>query len=226
MKFITLSIILLHFSISSTSSIEKKFYSFGIRGSYSENEKIHSCADNTFESCNKEAIDKISMDIINNHDHTVIEKNLKKYETTRLLCLRETNLEFNECYATIYHMLKSHVENATLSKDDYMTKTFKMMKECSETNDKCRTSTFVVNNIRTCVNDAITDFYKEVYSGIKGGQAAKTDVIQALVSLQQQTIENKVELTSSLEYLNHLDLVMDRLTFCSEMINKIEAVGI
>jgi hypothetical protein len=150
--------------------------------------------------------------------------------TEREECLFDNSKSLNWCYESIFTNFTHVINNESLSNNErtaYNEVVFAQLRFCKKKiNKNCRTSSFVIDTIRSCVNDAILSFHKQVYPNIKGGQSAKTDVSNALVALQQSTIESKEGLVTGMDFINYLDLFMDRMTFCSEQINHLEAVGI
>ena len=145
-------------------------------------------------------------------------------------CLIDTENPLNVCYMKILKNYTKNMKNMSLSYDiliAYKDVVHAELRLCKKRiNRNCRTSSFVIDTMRSCVNDAVLSFHKKVYPHVKGGQSAKTDVSNALVQLQQSTIESKEGLVTGMEFVRNLDLLMDRLTFCSEQINHLEAVGI
>jgi hypothetical protein len=206
------------------------FFKFGVRTKYSEHEDGHICIDNFYESCNRDSLKEIlTGTLLKQSSHSVILQSLEIIEQNRQMCLIDTDLRINECYDKLYDDISKYIiETSDVTQFNNLGVKFKhRLKHCkTEMNKSCRTSSFVIDSIRSCTNDAISGFYKEIYSNIPGGAAAKNDVNAALVSLQQYTIETKDNIVGGLEYIRKLDLLMDRLTFCSSQINQLEAVGI
>jgi len=211
------------------SNNDNTYFRFGTRKGYRETEDIHICIDNFYETCNRDAIKELLFSMRKNSKYTQITDSLETIEKNSQLCLIDTELRINECYDTLLNDMKIFIENNKdiTSYDNYIHALKGRLKHCKkEMNKSCRTSSFVIDSIRSCTNDAIASYYKEVYGNVKGGQSSKSDINNALVSLQQYTIESKDYLVTGIEFIGKLDLLMDRLTFCSEQINKIEAVGI
>ena len=213
------------------------YFSFGLNQKYDNIETIHSCIEtvkNNYmrESCNKDTFEKVKKDIINLHLYSSIKSNLRRYLAENTECLINNDLEIDTCYKKSLDNIADIIEETTNIneyKQVLLDEKIKINK-CTSNKNKvingCQSSTFVIDNIRICVNGAIATFYKETYKNVRGGQSAKTDVNQALVSLQQQTIEDKLDIIGGTLFLKHIDLLMDRITFCSEMINKPEARGV
>ena len=212
---------------------EHEYFSFGKRKEYINIETIHKCIEHSYETCNEDTFNKFKKIIKVETNHVTIRNNYKSYDSIRVMCILNSEMPLDNCYKHNFESIKSvfdHSNDYLVYRKTFMEKNIELKKclkkEKRTDKTKCGTSTFVINNMRACTNDAIADFYREVYTNVRGGQAAKTDINQALVSLQQHTIEEKIDLTTGMKFINHLDLLMDRLTFCSEMINKNEAVGI
>ena len=217
------------FIVSVKSNNDNTYFRFGTRKGYRETEDIHTCIDNFYETCNRDAIKGLLFSMTKSSKYTQITDSLESIEENRQVCLIDTELRINECYDTLLNEMKNYVGNTKdiTSYDNYIRTLKGRLKYCKkEMNKSCRTSSFVIDSMRSCTNDAIASYYKEVYGNVKGGQSSKSDVNNALVSLQQYTIESKDDLVTGIEFVGKLDLLMDRLTFCSEQINKIEAVGI
>ena len=211
---------------------EENFYSYGQKTSYDRIETIHECVKIDYEECHKAATSKLLEAIGFNEDINKIKDMAIYYKDVNEECLNDKHTKINECYLYIYNSLLNSINNATdypslKQSSDYSQKSVDKCERVQENN--CKISTFVVNNIRSCVNEAINDYYREVYSGFQNrkDEFASSDVSSALTSLQQNTVKyDKLKMVTGNKYLRHLDLIRDRLEFCSEMINKDEARGI
>ena len=207
-----------------------KAYPYGIRMNYDNNEDIHSCADNEYETCTAQAIEELTSLHDSGSDFNTIAIKVQAISVRRDECLVDNVAQLNGCYLRVYTNYTSVMTNSSKSyieRNAYKEVVYAELRLCKKRmNKNCRTSSFVVDTIRSCVNDAILSFHRQVYPNVKGGQSAKTDVSNALVALQQSTIESKDGLVTGMAFIRNLDLLMDRLTFCSEQINHMEAVGI
>jgi len=235
-------IFVLFFLTSFVNANLSKYYSFGRKKSYQNIESIHDCIEavrNDFltESCSSDAYNKMIPYMKGSYRYQDIVKYLQSIDTEYGECVNKNNLESDKCYYKAYNTIAELIiyqkEPTTNGIQDYSKNLIDInknlalcQKDQNEVINKCQTSSFVIDNIRACVNNGIETFYRETYKNVKGGQMAKTDVTQALVSLQQTTINDKVGIVGGTRFLQHLDLLMDRLTFCSEMINSNEARGV
>jgi hypothetical protein len=216
------------FSLANTSA---GGYNYGTRMKYNNNEEIHTCIDSEFEACTGQAIDALLKLPDNDFSPDSIALQINVIIANRKECLFDNQKLVNGCYLNILTNYVNVIKNVSLYNSNYRSSyrnyVHAELRLCKKTiNKNCRTSSFVIDTMRSCVNDAILSFHKQVYPHIKGGQSAKTDVSNALISLQQSTIESKDGLVTGMEFVSNLDLLMDRLTFCSEQINHIEAIGI
>lgn len=227
---LNLFVLFLTFSLVVPEGNPSRTYSYGTRVRYDNNEDIHSCVDNEFETCNAQAIDKLQ-----NINYAVSDFGTTTMKVSAIIiereeCLFDNTKSRNWCYESIFTNYTHVINNVSLTHNErtaYKEVVFSKLRLCKKImNKNCRTSSFVIDTIRSCVNDAILSFHKQVYPSIKGGQSAKTDVSNALVALQQSTIESKEGLVTGMDFIRYLDLFMDRMTFCSEQINHLEAVGI
>lgn len=210
------------------SPSHSKFYQYNSNTQYNPIEHVHSCVENDYETCNKEHINKILLDVNEVETYSDLLHNLKNHYSDRDYCLDTTSKNQNECFEQIFIKLLIIINNNSNLNDTRKTinqgTIHKDMDRCVRNEKICRTSTFVIDNMRSCTNEAVENFYREAYKNVESVET--TDVNSALVKLQQKTVENRDKLVTGIKFIHHLDLMMNRLSFCSEMINTNDAVGI